>query len=68
MKLPVIGGLTQAEGLHLGAFVTSGKGVKPVPDLNLGIHGFMLENGACPIVILVDQRLSHARTLHLILP
>lgn len=45
MKLPVIGGLTQAEGVALGAFVTSGTGVKPVPDLNLGIHGFMLTTG-----------------------
>jgi hypothetical protein len=47
MKLPVIGGLTMAEGVSLGAFTTSGNDCNPVPDLNLGIHGCMLENGAC---------------------
>eukprot|EP00892_Ulva_mutabilis_P007761 jgi/Ulvmu1/5357/UM022_0151.1 len=45
MKLPVIGGLTQAEGLALGAFTTSGDTCEAVPDLDLGIHGVMLENG-----------------------
>ena len=37
MKLPVIGGLTQAEGEALGAFSTNS---------DLGVHGIMLENGA----------------------
>jgi hypothetical protein len=46
MKLPVIAGVTQAEGVALGAFVTSGDGVKAIPDLNLGIHGILLDDGA----------------------
>eukprot|EP00892_Ulva_mutabilis_P004193 jgi/Ulvmu1/2145/UM129_0004.1 len=45
MKLPIIGGLTQAEGVALGAFITSGDTCTAVPDLNLGIHGVMLDNG-----------------------
>lgn len=48
MKLPIIGGLTQAEGVALGAFITSGDTCTAVPDLNLGIHGVMLGNGAPP--------------------
>jgi hypothetical protein len=50
MKLPVIGGMTQAEGVALGAFVTSGDQCRPVPDLNLGIHGVLLGNGASSFV------------------
>lgn len=46
MKLPVVGGMTQAEGIALGAFVTSGDECLAVPDLNLGIHGVLLDNGA----------------------
>jgi hypothetical protein len=53
MKLPVIGGLTQAEGVALGAYVTSRKGVKSVPDENQGIHGFFLDDGAT--VVTRDQ-------------
>ena len=47
MKLPVIGGLTQAEGVALGAFTTSGTGSaeKAIPDLNTRIHGYELPNG-----------------------
>lgn len=48
MKLPIIGGLTQAEGVALGAFITSGDTCTAVPDLNLGIHGVLLGNGARP--------------------
>lgn len=50
MKLPVVGGLTQAEGVALGAYVSSGGGVKAVPDMNQGIHGVFLEDGAFPDV------------------
>ena len=46
MKLPIIGGITQAEGVALGAFITSGDTCTAVPDLNLGIHGVLLGNGA----------------------
>ena len=45
MKLPVVGGLTQAEGVALGAFVTCDDSVRTVPDTNLGIHGVLLEDG-----------------------
>jgi hypothetical protein len=47
MKIPVIGGLTQAEGCALGAYATSGSSgeVKAVPDLNTAVHGILLENG-----------------------
>eukprot|EP00892_Ulva_mutabilis_P004197 jgi/Ulvmu1/2149/UM129_0008.1 len=45
MKLPIIGGFTQAEGVALGAFTTSGDTCTAIPDLNLGIHGVMLANG-----------------------
>lgn len=48
MKLPIIGGLTQAEGVALGAFTTSGDTCTAVPDLNLGIHGVLLGNGDPP--------------------
>ena len=48
MKLPVIGGMTQGEGEALGAFTTSGGTCEAVPDLDLGIHGVMLDNGAAP--------------------
>jgi hypothetical protein len=46
MKLPVVGGLTQAEGVALGAFVSTDKECMAVPDCDLGIHGVLLENGA----------------------
>eukprot|EP00892_Ulva_mutabilis_P007760 jgi/Ulvmu1/5356/UM022_0150.1 len=45
MKLPIIGGLTQAEGVALGALTTSGDTCEAVPDLDLSIHGVMLSNG-----------------------
>ena len=48
MKLPVIGGMTQGEGEALGAFTTSGGTCEAVPDLNLSIHGIMLDNGLDP--------------------
>lgn len=48
MKLPIIGDLTLAEGVALGAFTTSGDTCEAVPDLDLGIHGIMLENGPPP--------------------
>lgn len=50
LQLPVIGGFTQAEGAALGAFTTSGGAGTPIPDLDLGIHGFLLENGVWPFV------------------
>jgi hypothetical protein len=46
MPLPVIGGFTQDEGVALGAFVTSGKGRKCLPNLDEQVHGLLLENGA----------------------
>lgn len=48
MKLPVIGGFTQAEGVALGAFVTSGDKGAATPNLDLGIHGLILGDGAPP--------------------
>lgn len=52
MKLPVVGGLTQAEGVALGAYVHSGAGgVTAVPDMKQGIHGVFLDDGA-PIFLL----------------
>lgn len=47
MKLPVIGGFTQAEGIALGAFTTSGeKCSSAVNNLDLGIHGLIMNDGA----------------------
>lgn len=46
MKLPVIGGFTQAEGVALGAFTTSGEQGTATTNLNLGIHGIILSDGA----------------------
>ena len=48
MKLPVIGGLTQAEGEALGAFSTNS---------DLGVHGIMLENG----VARLHMHVQHAQ-------
>jgi hypothetical protein len=49
MPLPVIGGLTQAEGVALGAFTTSGaEGEKGPPTVDVQIHGCLLDNGALP--------------------
>jgi hypothetical protein len=46
MKLPIIGGLTQAEGMALGAFVTSGdQRQSNIPDLNTAIHGILMDDG-----------------------
>eukprot|EP00892_Ulva_mutabilis_P004192 jgi/Ulvmu1/2144/UM129_0003.1 len=45
MKLPVIGGFTQAEGIALGAFTTSGENGPAVPNLDVGIHGIILGDG-----------------------
>jgi hypothetical protein len=64
MKLPVVGGMTQAEGVALGAFVTSGDRCRAVPDYNLGIHGVLLENGALPLHpmhVTVDWRAAGER-------
>jgi hypothetical protein len=46
MKLPVLGGMTQAEGVALGAFSTSGAAARErLPSVDLGAHGILLENG-----------------------
>ena len=46
MKLPVLGGMTQAEGVSLGAFSTSGNAASDRQmNVNLGAHGVLLENG-----------------------
>ena len=45
MRLPVIGGLTQAEGDALGAYATSGKRAAHRTDVDLGSHGTLLEDG-----------------------
>ena len=50
MKLPVIGGFTQAEGVAMGAFTTSGASCSEVRDVDISIHGVMLEDGARPFV------------------
>ena len=47
MRLPVLGGMTQSEGVALGAFSTSGPQADgKAPGTNLGAHGLLLENGA----------------------
>ena len=45
MKLPVLGGVSQAEGVSLGALVSSSGQCTVIPDCHLGIHGALLENG-----------------------
>lgn len=62
MKLPVIGGFTQAEGAALGAFTTSGDDCPPVPNLDVGIHGVTLDDGAQPFVFHSTRR-THKRTM-----
>jgi hypothetical protein len=54
MKLPVIGGFTNAEGVALGAYATSGPSgsVTPIPDLNTAVHGILLDNGTFPFSFL----------------
>ena len=49
MRLPVLGGMTQAEGTALGAFATSGaQAGRFAPSVNLGSHGTLLQDGAQP--------------------
>ena len=46
MRLPVLGGMTQAEGTALGAFATSGaQAGRFAPSTNLGSHGTLLQDG-----------------------
>lgn len=47
MPLPVLGGLTQAEGMALGAFATSGAKEAVSPTLDERMHGLFLGDGAC---------------------
>jgi hypothetical protein len=52
MKLPIVGGLTQAEGVALGAFCTSGENNGSfLPTLNIGTHGVLLDNGAARFLL-----------------
>ena len=52
MKLPVLGGVSEAEGVALGAMVSNEGQCSVVPDCHLRIHGALLKNGA----ILVGSR------------
>lgn len=58
MKLPVVGGITQAEGVALGAFMSCEDSVRTIPDTNLGIHGVLLEDGASHCMNYVNLRVN----------
>ena len=45
MKLPVVGGMTQAEGNALGANFTSGSMADNLPNVTQGAQGTLLDNG-----------------------
>lgn len=59
MKLPVVGGMTQAEGNALGAFVTSGASADKLPNLSQGAQGTLLEDGALPPVAALRALCTH---------
>ena len=46
MPLPVLGGVSQAEGMALGAFTTSGAKEGCTPTLDERMHGLFLGDGA----------------------
>jgi hypothetical protein len=52
MRIPVLGGLTQAEGDALGAFATSGDFGNRPPDVQLGAHGVLMECGVLFVLFL----------------